>query len=951
VLRRVTADHVGRLVERHLPRLGAHVKDEIVRLLTDPRYEVREYPEDPDGKGLELTGNNYYEKGITGEEVKAVLDKTLKPTLNNRVVRKAKELVCEVQTTASPGLVGDRLRKVVASLEAARKYALTDHQRGEIDHLIAYFKDGDVEQFRQASIAWVKDRADSHVDFQLGWVEFYGDYLQRMASWESYVQIVDPDVSRKAQALARNAQYFEDAMPYGRFRKHFPAGYSPPAIMVYYFQEISPIRTGGYNLPNFDDIRRDVGAKNVIRLPMPGEDKDPDIRAVRRQALEAFLPADKVQPVLEHWQDTWRNLVLMHEIIGHGSGTYDTRKYGEKDDPVSVLGSLGGALEEQRADLTALLFVDDPRLVDIGLCKDAKQAKLFRRLTYDGYLADFLRRTAGGRSFTEMHQRGHWLFINKLLAAGAIRWAAKDGHSAPTPENQVLVVVDYDLYQKVARDLLEELQAIKANREADNLRQLFEKSAPLDAIHEPWAQAIIRRGQDLLINAGYVEQPWRVTADGKYERFGGRTLESIAPYWKQLGQGARGESANPAGARRGAAVPAEPGAVLRVGIDAGDIRGGDQRALQAAVDHVAALGGGTVYIGPGRYLMRNALTLRDNVRIAGEPARTILVACDGLRTRLAADGDCNERQITLEDPSGFRVGDGVAIQDGHYQSGFEVTTATLTARVDDRTFRISTPLYLDYMVGNKATARLVFPVVGGWNVKHAVVEGLTVEGNRARSEHVDGCRAGGIYLFECRGVTIRGCTVRDYNGDGISFQVSSGVTVEDCVCEHNAGLGIHPGSGSERPLVRRNRALDNGGDGLFVCWRVKHGLFEDNLIRGNSGAGLSIGHKDTDNLFRHNVITGNGQAGVLFREESEPMGAHRNVFEGNRILDNGRRAGAACVVIRGRHDDLVFRDNTIGWTQPSGGGVGIASGGQAKGLLAADNHFLNVGKAVARDSR
>jgi hypothetical protein len=318
-------------------------------------------------------------------------------------------------------------------------------------------------------------------------------------------------------------------------------------------------------------------------------------------------------------------------------------------------------------------------------------------------------------------------------------------------------------------------------------------------------------------------------------------------------------------------------------------------------------------------------------------------------TRLAADGDCNERQITLDDPSGFRVGDGVAVQDGKYRNGFEVTTATLTAQVDERTFRISAPLYLDYMIANKATARLVFPVVGGWNIKNAAVEGLTIDGNRAHSEHVDGCRAGGIYLFECKDVAIRGCTVRDYNGDGISFQVSTAVTVEDCVCEHNAGLGIHPGSGSQRPVVRRNRSLGNGDDGLYVCWRVKHGLFEDNVIRGNAGAGLSIGHKDTDNLFRHNVITGNGQAGVLFREESEPMGAHRNVFVGNRILDNGRRASAACVVIRGHHDDLVFQGNTIGWTQSAGGGVGIASSGQAKGLRAADNHFVHVRTAVAKD--
>ncbi|HZU38241.1 MAG TPA: hypothetical protein VFA18_20120 [Gemmataceae bacterium] len=534
VLRDVSAEQVRQLLGRHAAKLDATARAEIVRLLTDPSYEVQQYPENPDGTGLEKTGNNYYEKGITAAEVAQALKQGLEPTLNSRVVRKDGRLALETQTIHSPGLVGERLRKVVTALEAARPYACTDLQKAQIDHLIKYFRDGNVEDFRQMNIDWVRDRSHSPVDFMMGWVEFYGDYRAQMASWESYVQIVDPEISKKAQALAQNAQYFEDHMPYGKYRKHFPAGYSPPAIMVYYFQEISPIRTGGYNLPNFDDIRRDVGAKNVIRLPMPGEAKDPDIRAMRRAALEAFLPADKVNVVLANWENAWRNLVLMHEIIGHGSGTYDTSKYGKTEDPVSALGGLGSALEEQRADLTALLFAGDPKLVQIGLCKDEDQAKLYRQVTYDMYLADFLRRTAGGRSFTEIHQRGHWLFINKLLQAGAIRWAAKDGHSTPTPDNQVLVVTDYDKYYKVVHDLLEELQAIKANREEAKLKQLFAQDAPLEGIREPWAQAIIRRGADLLINAGYVEQPWKVTRNGTYESFGGKTLESIAPYWKRF---------------------------------------------------------------------------------------------------------------------------------------------------------------------------------------------------------------------------------------------------------------------------------------------------------------------------------------------------------------------------------------------------------------------------------
>jgi len=385
---------------------------------------------------------------------------------------------------------------------------------------------------------------------------------------------------------------------------------------------------------------------------------------------------------------------------------------------------------------------------------------------------------------------------------------------------------------------------------------------------------------------------------------------------------------------------------VRVGLAEGDFRGAGQRVLQAAVDYVAGLGGGTVRVGPGQYLMRNALALRDNVRVVGTPDKTMLFACDGFKTPLAADGDCNERQVTMSDPSGFRVGDGISIQDKRAAGGFEVTTATLTARIDANTYRISMPLYLDYLASSGASARLVFPVVGGWKVKNASIEGLTIDGNRGKSESLDGCRGGGIYLFESEAVTIRNCVVRDYNGDGISFQVSSHVTVEDCLCENNTGLGLHPGSGSQYPVVRRNRSIGNGNDGLFVCWRVKHGLFENNEIRGNQRFGISIGHKDTDNLFRGNTCSGNGAAGIFFRNEAEAMGAHRNVFEDNRILDNcvsAKGEALASIVIRGHHHDLVFRRNAIGNSVPgAAAAIGILASEQALGLKVDNNQFLNV---------
>jgi len=534
ILKKVSAVTLKKMLAQYLPQASTQEQEEVQKLLLDASFEVERQPEDPKGSGLEVTGGNLYQKGITGKDIQLALQNGFEPTLNCHVQKANGKLVCEKHTTNSTGVVGERLKAITQHLEKAKEIALTKQQKSQIESTLRYFEKGAIEDFRDANIAWVKDRSSSSVDFMMGWVEVYEDFLARIGSWETYVQVVDPEVSQVAQSLATHAQYFEDRMPYGKFKKTFPKDYSPPAMMVYYFQEISSYRTGGYNLPNFDDIRRDVGAKNVIRLPLPGESESKDIQEIWGEVFDAFGPPEKKAALLKHREKAWRVLVLLHEIIGHGSGTYDESKFKKNEDPISALGSLASALEEQRADLTALVFGGDPILTQVGIYQSDKEAAEISQAQYDLYLIDFMRRTSGQRTFTEAHQRGHWLFVHKLLEKGAIEWSSKVPKTKKTVKNQILRVKDYGLFRQVAKDALEELQRIKANREEDSLKVLFEKQAPLDAIKEPWAQAIIERGKDLKINAGYVEQPWRVNAQLEFESFGSETLESIAPFFGKM---------------------------------------------------------------------------------------------------------------------------------------------------------------------------------------------------------------------------------------------------------------------------------------------------------------------------------------------------------------------------------------------------------------------------------
>ncbi len=349
--------------------------------------------------------------------------------------------------------------------------------------------------------------------------------------------------------------------------------------------------------------------------------------------------------------------------------------------------------------------------------------------------------------------------------------------------------------------------------------------------------------------------------------------------------------------------------LITVGLENAQLIGGDNRALQAAVDYIAALGGGTVEIGPGEYVMYDSLHLRTNVTVRGSKDKTILRKSDGSVSLLALDGDFGEQQITVQDPSGFAVGHGVAIWDDR-SGGFHTTVARITGR-NGNTFSIDKPLMADCMVNNNAKAGTVFPVISGYDIERARIEDVIIEGGKESNVHLNGCRGAGIFLYRAFGTVIQGCEVRNYNGDGISFQQSNDVTVLDCTCQGNAFLGIHPGSGSQRPSVRNCIARNNGTDGLFLCWRVRHGLFKDNILEGNGRYGISIGHKDSDNLIHGNQILANHRDGIFFRNETLPMAAHRNRLEQNIIENNGQGEEAAGIRIRGATNDLILKDNII----------------------------------------
>lgn len=379
---------------------------------------------------------------------------------------------------------------------------------------------------------------------------------------------------------------------------------------------------------------------------------------------------------------------------------------------------------------------------------------------------------------------------------------------------------------------------------------------------------------------------------------------------------------------------------IHVGQSKGDLIGSDHRALQAAVDYISGLGGGMVVIHEGEYIMFDSLHLRSNVTVRGQGERTILKKAPSVTSLLALDGDFGEEQVTLVNPDGFQVGHGIAVWDDN-AGGFHTTVGRITGK-RNHSVSFNAPLMADCMVHNNAKAATVFPVVSGYNITNAKIENITIDGNKDQNEYLNGCRGAGIFLYRGFGTEIRQCVVRNYNGDGISFQQSNDVKVIDCVSEDNTQLGLHPGSGSQRPTVQGCIARRNGTDGLFLCWRVRHGVFENNQLLQNGRFGISIGHKDSDNILSKNLVKENHQDGVFFRNESLGMAAHRNKLIENIIENNGVGGSGAGIRIRGETNLLEFINNIIRDTRPESQQtqtIGVQIEEKVGDVILKDNHI------------
>jgi hypothetical protein len=369
-----------------------------------------------------------------------------------------------------------------------------------------------------------------------------------------------------------------------------------------------------------------------------------------------------------------------------------------------------------------------------------------------------------------------------------------------------------------------------------------------------------------------------------------------------------------------------------------DLVGSDHRVIQAAVDYVAGLGGGTVRILPGQYRFRNAVKLRSHVRILGSGEDAVCIKEPSVKTNLIENSDWYEREITLADASGFEVGDGIVLTAKNPDNeGVDIFKRTLVARSGKR-FKLDEMLTGNFWTSGNANVSTLFALFDGFRVSDIVIENITLDGNRSRNSQLNGNYVGCIFLRESNRVQMREVTARNFNGDGISWQVCHDVRVENCRSFDHAGYGFHPGSGSQRTVVTGCR-LERNDIGFFFCWGVKWALVENNQMVDNRRFGISIGHNDTDNVVRRNEVMRSGKSGIYLRQEHGPtFAASRNRLEANRIIDSGSDSGVA-VDIEGVTESVALDRNVLLETRQPAARVGVRISKTAKQIQLADNRI------------
>ena len=458
-----------------LASLNYKVEDEVLDAIFNPNtFKMRVNQKDGDDLVLTSAGN-YYGHDVTQAEAEQFYAER-KPSgdprpvmmgLNSRLVRGEFGFL-EERVWRVGGLYGAAIEQIVKHLEAAEPFAENAQQAGVIRRLIEYYRTGDLRTFDHYSIQWLKD-TESLVDFVNGFTETYGDPLGMKASWESIVNFKDIAATERAHQLAVNAQWFENNSPVdARFKKKEVKGISAKVITAAILSgDLYPSTAIGINLPNSDWVRRDFGSKSVTISNLTSA----YAKAAHGSGMDKeFIIDEPTRQLVLKYGDRCDDLHTdLHECLGHGSG-----QLLPGTDPDS-LKSYGSTIEEARADLFALYYLADPKLVELGLTPnmDAHKASYYSYIQ-NGALTQLVR-IKPGNTIEEAHMRNRALIAHWVLEQAKSQKTAKPCVELVRQKGKTFVRVnDYAEMRLLFGNLLAEIQRIKSEGDYEGARKLVE---------------------------------------------------------------------------------------------------------------------------------------------------------------------------------------------------------------------------------------------------------------------------------------------------------------------------------------------------------------------------------------------------------------------------------------------------------------------------------------------
>lgn len=420
------------------------------------------------------SSNNYYE-GVTQAEVEAFYagmiaadegnPEPISYGLNSKLMRDENGKIVE-KVWKIGGMYSPAIEKIVYWLEKAAAVA-NPTQREVLEALIKYYNTGDLKDFDIYNVLWVKD-TESNVDVVNGFIEDYGDPLGRKASWESVVNFRDEEACHRTEVMAANAQWFEDNAPINpAYRKAEVKGVSAKVITVAMLGgDCYPATAIGINLPNADWIRKEHGSKSVtIDNITYAYDKAAQGNGF---AEEFVLREEDRARMKEHGKLSDDLHTDLHECLGHGSGQLAPGTTGTE------LGVYSSALEETRADLFALYYLGDEKMVELGLIPSLDVAKAqYASYVMNGAMTQFSRIELG-KDVEQAHMRNRKLISEWAIELGkadnVIEWVVKDG-------KRYIVVNDFDKLRAIFGEQLREIQRIKSEGDFEAGKALIEKYA------------------------------------------------------------------------------------------------------------------------------------------------------------------------------------------------------------------------------------------------------------------------------------------------------------------------------------------------------------------------------------------------------------------------------------------------------------------------------------------